>query len=129
MIEDGKDVAKRDLVSWRINKLNDFDSLNKWVNAQGNIQISLTTLVRHMIDRFGYRDITDIEIQKAMFLEPYSNDLQYVIDEIKKNLSQNSAAVESNSNIISNKEVEEKVEPVKTPETDYFYRSVDTSLL
>lgn len=67
MNEDNKEVSKRDLVSWRINKLNDFQSLNKWVNAQGNIQISLTTLVRHMIDRFGYRDITDIDIQKQCF--------------------------------------------------------------
>ncbi|MEK4108621.1 hypothetical protein NST28_31585 [Paenibacillus sp. FSL R10-2791] len=141
MNEDNKEVSKRDLVSWRINKLNDFQSLNKWVNAQGNIQISLTTLVRHMIDRFGYRDITDIDIQKTMFLEPYSKDFENIIavmDELKNKLSISNSSTElsvdpeisdeknqDTSSAVTSIEAKKDV----NSEKDNFYSTIDPSRL
>ncbi|NOU82636.1 hypothetical protein GC101_27615 [Paenibacillus sp. LMG 31459] len=136
MIEENKEVTKRDLVSWRINKLSDFESLNKWVNAQGNIQISLTTLVRHIIDQFGYRDITDIDIQKAMFLEPYFKDFQTIIavmDDFKKNSSNFTATLELDSHSKNTDDSKDKVSAESGRESDSdkdpFYSSVDASLL
>ncbi|MEK3868310.1 MULTISPECIES: hypothetical protein [Paenibacillus] len=141
MNEDNKEVSKRDLVSWRINKLNDFQSLNKWVNAQGNIQISLTTLVRHMIDRFGYRDITDIDIQKTMFLEPYSKDFQNIIavmDDLKNKLSISNSStelsVDAEISDEKNQDTSSAVTSIEAKkdvnsEKDNFYSTIDPSRL
>lgn len=54
-------------VSWRISKMNEQDKLNKWCNAQSNIEQSLTNLVLHMIDMIGYKDIRDFETQQELY--------------------------------------------------------------
>lgn len=72
----------RELVSWRIGKLPDSDQLNKWVNAQGNIQNSITSLVRHMIEQFGYRDITSHDIQKTLFQKSIADELKLVLSKL-----------------------------------------------
>lgn len=57
-------------VSWRVSE-NDHPravEINKWLNAQNNIQISLNNIVLHLIEKFGYKDVTDYEVQKALFL-------------------------------------------------------------
>ncbi|MEK6189799.1 MAG: hypothetical protein N2A99_02280 [Carnobacterium alterfunditum] len=41
----------------------------KWVNAQNNAQNSFMTLIEHMIDRYGYEDITDHEIARKLYKE------------------------------------------------------------
>ncbi|WP_068505940.1 hypothetical protein [Paenibacillus kribbensis] len=74
---------KRDLVSWRINKLSDSEQINDWVNAQSNVQNSLTSLVRHMIEQFGYRDITDQDIQKSLYQKPIIDELRSLLPELK----------------------------------------------
>lgn len=73
----------RELVSWRIGKLSDSEQLNKWVNAQSNVQNSITSLVRHMIEQFGYRDVTAHDIQKALFQKPIADELRLILSEIK----------------------------------------------
>ncbi|MEC0709741.1 hypothetical protein P8881_19645 [Bacillus haynesii] len=56
-------------VSWRIAKMKeqDQDKLNRWCNAQSNIEQSLTNLVLHMIDMLGYKDIRDYETQQQIY--------------------------------------------------------------
>ncbi|HFJ9281068.1 TPA: hypothetical protein ACGW6Z_005325 [Bacillus cereus] len=59
-------------VSWKIKDIKDEESrnkINKWCDNQEKIQVSLTSLVLHMIDRFGYKNITDHEIQKLLHQE------------------------------------------------------------
>lgn len=59
----------RQNVTWRVGELSEQESINKWIDEQKNIQSTLTTLALHMIDRFGYRNITDHDIQKVMYHE------------------------------------------------------------
>ncbi|MDN4090872.1 hypothetical protein [Paenibacillus polymyxa] len=59
--------SKRKVVTWRIEKIPERESLNKWIDAQSNIQNTLTMLARYMIDQFGYSDILDYDTQKALF--------------------------------------------------------------
>lgn len=73
----------RELVSWRLGKLSDSDQLNKWVNAQANVQNSITSLVRHMIEQFGYRDITSHDIQKTLFQKSMTDELKVVLSALK----------------------------------------------
>ncbi|MGG0878036.1 hypothetical protein [Bacillus inaquosorum] len=47
--------------------MKDQDKLNKWCNAQSNIEQSLTNLVLHMIDMIGYKDIRDFETQQELY--------------------------------------------------------------
>jgi len=61
--------STRKNVTWRVGELSETESVNKWIDAQSNIQNTLTSLALHMIDRFGYRNITDHDIQKIMYQE------------------------------------------------------------
>ncbi|QNR70536.1 hypothetical protein IAQ67_29400 (plasmid) [Paenibacillus peoriae] len=74
---------RRELVSWRIGKLPDTDQLNEWVNAQSNVQNSITSLVRHMIEQFGYRDVTQHDIQKSLFQKPIADELRSILSGLK----------------------------------------------
>lgn len=74
---------RRELVSWRIGKLPDTEQLNDWVNAQSNVQNSITSLVRHMIEQFGYRDITQHDIQRVLFQKPVVDELRSILSELK----------------------------------------------
>lgn len=60
-------MAKRKIVTWRVADTPQSDLINEWLDKQKNIQVSLTNLVLHMIDRFGMRDITDYDIQKVLY--------------------------------------------------------------
>jgi hypothetical protein len=62
-------LAKRKIVTWRVADTPQSDLINEWLDKQKNIQVSLTNLVLHMIDRFGMRDITDYDIQKILYQE------------------------------------------------------------
>lgn len=43
--------------------------VTEWINNQSNATNSLITLIEHMIDRYGYSDITSFEVAKKMHLE------------------------------------------------------------
>lgn len=60
-------MSNRGNVSWRVSKHPSSDKLNKWCDSQANIQESISNIVLHMIEKFGYRNITDYEVQKALF--------------------------------------------------------------
>ncbi|MEK5081050.1 hypothetical protein MKX73_19175 [Solibacillus sp. FSL W7-1436] len=45
------------------------ERLNEWLNAQSNNTQSIFNLIDHMIDRFGYTDVTSHEINKKLYLE------------------------------------------------------------
>ncbi|SEP33466.1 hypothetical protein [Paenibacillus sp. OK076] len=69
-------TPKRKNVSWRVGELQEHEKINRWIDEQSNIQLSLASLVLHMIDRFGYRNITDHDIQKILYQEPLLNGMQ-----------------------------------------------------
>ncbi|MGM1023744.1 MAG: hypothetical protein ACQEXV_25195 [Bacillota bacterium] len=77
---------ERELVSWRINKYSDSKQLNNWVNAQSNVQLSITSLVRHIIQQFGSRDVMDQEIQTYLFQKPIVEDIRSLLSEFKSEL-------------------------------------------
>ncbi|MEV2909468.1 hypothetical protein ABNF65_12665 [Paenibacillus larvae] len=108
----------RELVSWRIGKLPDSEQLNKWVNAQSNVQNSITSLVRHMIEQFGYRDITAHDIQKSLFQKPITDELRLILSEFKTALPTEEAATSETSNKLETK-------PEKKTNNDDIYRLID----
>lgn len=67
-------MENRKLVSWRLEKLEkkQQDTINAWLNAQQNIQLSLTNVVQHMIDRYGITDIMNYDVQKSLYTNPDS---------------------------------------------------------
>lgn len=62
-------MSTRKNVSWRVIDSPQRETINKWLDAQKNIQDSLTNIVLHMIERFGIRNITDYDIQKMLYQE------------------------------------------------------------
>lgn len=67
-------MENRKLVSWRLEKLDkkQQDTINAWLDKQQNIQLSLTNIVQHMIDRYGITDIMDYDVQKSLYINPDS---------------------------------------------------------
>ncbi|MED3731097.1 hypothetical protein [Geobacillus stearothermophilus] len=62
-------MAKRKIVTWRVADTPQSDVINEWLDKQQNIQVSLTNIVLHMINRFGIKDIMDYDIQRILYQE------------------------------------------------------------
>ena len=62
-------MAKRKIVTWRVADTPKSDLINEWLDKQQNIQVSLTNIVLHMINRFGIKDIMDYDIQRILYQE------------------------------------------------------------
>ena len=62
-------MAKRKIVTWRVADPPQSDLINEWLDKQQNIQVSLTNIVLHMINRFGIKDIMDYDIQRILYQE------------------------------------------------------------
>lgn len=62
-------MAKRKIVTWRVADTPQSDLINEWLDKQQNIQVSLTNIVLHMINRFGIKDIMDYDIQRILYQE------------------------------------------------------------
>ncbi|MEB6550204.1 hypothetical protein MXL46_14000 [Heyndrickxia sporothermodurans] len=60
--------TERKIVSWRVSQHPSSDKLNRWCDSQSNINESISNIVLHMIEHFGYKNITDYDIQKALYL-------------------------------------------------------------
>ncbi|HDR6957813.1 MULTISPECIES: hypothetical protein [Bacillus cereus group] len=122
-------------VSWKIKDIKDEESrnkINKWCDNQEKIQVSLTSLVLHMIDRFGYKNITDHEIQKLLHQEfPLTGiNTEEAIFESVKEIEKTHDTQTSQKKI----ETEEKNPvPVKEQssddEKDNIYNQIDTNAL
>lgn len=104
----------RKLVSWRLEKLEKEQqvAINAWLNAQQNIQLSLTNVVQHMIDRFGVTDIMNYDVQKALYTNPDATVIERPVkNEIKeKNVEDNliaSSPEQSNKQSIASKDKED----------------------
>lgn len=73
----------------------------KWLNAQSNAQNSFLALVEHMVDRFGFADVTEHEIAKKLFTEKleFENTPVQPIKVIRPQSSvENNSAVETSLN-------------------------------
>ena len=62
-------MTKRKIVTWRVADTPQSDLINEWLDKQQNIQVSLTNIVLHMINRFGIKDIMDYDIQRILYQE------------------------------------------------------------
>lgn len=72
----------RKLVSWRLEKLEKDQqvAINAWLNAQQNIQLSLTNVVQHMIDQFGIIDIMNYDVQKVLYTHPDGTVIEKTVE-------------------------------------------------
>lgn len=60
-------AEERKNVTWRVSQHPEHKKINKWLDSQRSIQDSISNIVLHMIDRYGYVNITDYEIQKQLY--------------------------------------------------------------
>lgn len=60
-------MKERKNVTWRVAEHSESKKINKWLDNQQNIQVSLANIVLHMIDRYGYVNITDYQVQKLLY--------------------------------------------------------------
>lgn len=60
-------MKERKNVTWRVAENSESKKINKWLDEQKNIQVSLANIVLHMIDRYGYINITDYQVQKQLY--------------------------------------------------------------
>ncbi|WP_063568290.1 hypothetical protein [Paenibacillus sp. O199] len=131
------DKNRRELVSWRIGKLPDTDQLNDWVNAQSNVQNSITSLVRHMIEQFGYRDVTAHDIQKALFQKPIADELRSILSGLKNvptisiPLSEAAPSAKNEPEVVAENPTENEISKPETPKNsnDDIYGMIDKTNL
>ncbi|MGP3788236.1 hypothetical protein [Paenibacillus sp. 1A_MP2] len=136
-----KEKKSRQLVSWRLEKLPDSEQLNKWVNGQSNVQNSLTSIVRHLIEQFGYQDVTSYDVQKVLFQKPIADELKLLISELK-GIPFTSSVISSPSEVISestpkhelpkedNKaNLKKDVAKDEKPDNDDIYKQIDPNNL
>jgi|SRR5699024_5501935 len=62
-------MTKRKNVTWRIEDHSESEKLNKWLDQQKHIQQSIATLVLHAVDKYGYVNMTDYQMQKKLISE------------------------------------------------------------
>ena len=69
--DNDKELKIKESFLLKISSRNDAQKIKftKWINAQSNPQSSFLSLINHMIDRFGYEDVTDHEIAKKLYSE------------------------------------------------------------
>lgn len=60
-------MKERKNVTWRVAEHSEHKKINKWLDKQRNIQESIANIVLHMIDQYGYVNITDYEVQKQLY--------------------------------------------------------------
>jgi len=128
-------------VSWKIKDIKDEESrnkINKWCDNQEKIQVSLTSLVLHMIDRFGYKNITDHEIQKLLHQEfplTHISTEEAIANPVEKIEKISDSIPENTSNTpTSQKKIESETknpvsEEKQSPKEDSIYDQIDTNAL
>lgn len=60
-------MKERKNVTWRVAEHSESQKINKWLDKQKNIQESIANIVLHMIDKYGYVNITDYQVQKQLY--------------------------------------------------------------
>lgn len=97
-------MKERKNVTWRVAEQSESDKINKWLDKQQNIQISLSNIVLHMINQFGYVNITDYQVQKQLYgkITEIKQSIENTEDDEKDNSSN------EKNNAASTKKVNEK---------------------
>lgn len=124
-------------VSWKIKDIKDEEArskINKWCDQQEKIQVSLTSLVLHMIDRFGYKNITDHDIQKLLHQEfPLTNITKEEsisepiekIEETPDNISKQTNNITTSPKTIEEEKKNSVPKEVQSSSEDDIYAQVD----
>lgn len=100
-------TKERKNVTWRVAEHPEHKKLNQWLDSQRNIQDSISNIVLHMIDRYGYVNITDYQIQKLLYGK--ITDVGYV-PEIDNELVESEVEVEAEGKVEVNTVPEEKTQ-------------------
>lgn len=106
-------MAKRKNVTWRVGEHPEHAKINRWLDKQKNIQDSMANVVLHMIDQYGYVNITDYQVQKQLYGK---------ITEIKQPIEEEQQIEKQEKSPEKSKDIKEDKE--ETSEDDVF-RGVD----
>lgn len=112
-------AEERKNVTWRVSQHPEHKKINKWLDSQRSIQDSISNIVLHMIDRYGYVNITDYEIQKQLYGK--FTDIDYQTEKELVEEAEDSRATEK-SDRIPEKSKEKK-------EKDDLYSNIDINNL
>lgn len=58
------------------------ERINKWLDAQENYTASVILVIEHMIEQFGYVDVTDYETAKKLYKRNIQSKLATNIDSL-----------------------------------------------
>jgi hypothetical protein len=122
-------LAKRKIVTWRVADTPQSDLINEWLDKQKNIQVSLTNLVLHMIDRFGMRDITDYDIQKVLYQEFSSGTSKESSLKNKTASNQNEGTEETDTRSLNDPDSKKDRDKENQDDDNDLYKNVDINNL
>lgn len=122
-------MAKRKIVTWRVADTPQSDLINEWLDKQKNIQVSLTNLVLHIIDRFGMRDITDYDIQKVLYQEFSSGTSKESSLKNKTALNQNEGTEETDTRSLNDPDSKKDRDKENQDDDNDLYKNVDINNL
>lgn len=94
---------KRTQIPFKLDRLTEKEQImvNRWADKQQNMQNSFTSIVLHMINRYGYVDFMDFDVQRELFTESLGT---LSVQEPKETMSTSQIIPEANK-IMENKQV------------------------
>lgn len=115
---------QRTQITWKLDRLSEKQKVkvNRWGDNQQNMQASITSVMLHMIDRFGDGvDFLDFDVQKELYTEVVRNSAiteQQIDNEndttkepvIKEQVQDSSSESENAATVVVNPEEEEEEE-------------------
>ncbi|MEK5326092.1 hypothetical protein [Aeribacillus sp. FSL M8-0254] len=122
-------MAKRKIVTWRVADTPQSDLINEWLDKQKNIQVSLTNIVLHIIDRFGMRDITDYDIQKVLYQEFSSGTSKESSLKNKTASNQNEGTEETDTRSLNDPDSKKDRDKENQDDDNDLYKNVDINNL
>jgi hypothetical protein len=114
----------RKMVSWRLSNLSETDQqkINEWADNQHSIQDSLTSLVKHYIERFGSLNVLEYEVQKQLYADS---------EQVRASTTNPAPEADTNTNKLKQKQSHpsNSISKNKNNDDDDMYNQVDINNL
>ena len=71
-----RNTADSNAINWRYGNLSksDIKMVKKWLGAQRNKNESITQVILHIIQRYGYKDVLNFDMQRQLFADTLLQD-------------------------------------------------------
>lgn len=101
-------------ISWRYGSIakDDIRKVKKWLGSQRNKNEAITQVILHMIERYGYKDVLEFDMQRQLFADSLQKDEVYTAALLKAIQQMDSDTPEV---IKSDTLTEKPVESTETP--------------